>query len=339
MESGSSSSAHDDGYANITLKDTAIPAGYEDMVPEEDYAYYYLDKKIAKPKITKRFTPNIYQVYFNYGHKMQERMLYPEDDSYTEEEETKLQKFYDYVDKQGYELPEGLTKRRLMRFMYGNNFKPKDMWKNIEEHLDWISTARPFLINDEVKQLLDDGMMYLHGRDRCLRPVYYIQSEKITNSDASPDNIMLTAWFVTYFGLDNWCEDGKVENWCSVNDMADLSMRKLPLKFIGNLLKEFQKHLLCRGRQFVMLNVTFGIRAIWKMLSPFIDANTHARTAVTAESTHPFLKNMIHPSQLEERFGGESPDLDRYWPPRWLSDEYGVPEDMLAPKKSKTSKK
>jgi hypothetical protein len=339
MEGSSNKDVYDEDYSNITLKDTIIPEDVADSVPEEDYSYYYLDKRVAKPKIVKRFTPNIYNVYFNYGHKMQERMIFPDSEGYTEEEEEKLEKFNEFVEKKGYELPEGMTKRRLMRFLYGNNFKHKDIYKNINEHTEWISTAKPFLINDEVKELLDSGMMYIHGRDKCLRPIFFIQSEKITSSEASPENIMLTSWFVTYYGVDNMCETGKVENWVSVNDMANLSMRKLPLKFIGNLLKEFQKHLLCRGRKFCLLNVTFGIRAIWKMLSPFVDANTHLRTDVTADSTHQYLQSMVHPSQLEARFGGEAPDLERFWPPKYISNEFGVEESMLKPKKEKSPKK
>jgi len=310
-------------FGEIDIKDTIIPEHLADSIPKEDYPYYYMDKNVRMPEIAKKFTPNMEAIFFNYGHKKQERMIFPESEGYTDDEEEKYQKFEEYLTKNKYFLPETLTKRRKMRFLYGNNFNHKSTYKNILATLEFRHQNLPFLVNDEIKQLVDSGMMYIHGRDKCFRPIFIVQSAKITESTAQLDNILKAAYFVTFYGMENMCLPGKIENWISINDMGGLSIRKLPTKFIGKLLKSFQTHLKCRGRKFIMLNVTFGIRAIWKILSPFVDANTHLRTDVTKDSTHLYLQHMVHPSQLEERFGGEAPNLTQYWPPKYVSDEFG----------------
>ena len=310
-------------YADIKLEDTIITDDMVDQIPKEDWPYYYIDPNVKCPEIAKKFTPNIYTVFFNYGYKKPERMIFPESEGYTEEEEAKYQKFEDYLKKNKYHLPESLTKRRKMRFLYGNDFNNKATYKNILSTIEFRHEYLPIILNDEMKELIDSGMMYIHGRDKCFRPIYVIQAVKITEAKAELDNIMLAEFFVTFYGMENMTLPGKIENWVTINDMANLSMRKLPTKFISKVLKLFQAHLKCRGRQFIQLNVTFGVRAIWKMLSPFIDANTHLRSVVTKDSTHLYLEHMCHPSQVEERYGGSAPNVTQYWPPQYVSDEFG----------------
>jgi hypothetical protein len=47
------------------------------------------------------------------------------------------------------------------------------------------------------------------------------------------------------------------------------------------------------------------------------------KIAMTKDVTHEDLLDMVHPSQLEEKFGGEADNLTEFWPPRAISDEYG----------------
>lgn len=98
---------------------------------------------------------------------------------------------------------------------------------------------------------------------------------------------------------------------------------KLPKKFLGSMLTSFQTHLKCRGKKFVMLRVTFALRAAWKIFAPFLDANTKERTIMSKKGTHEYLQENIHSSQLEQKYGGEAPNLEKYWPPTAISSNYG----------------
>ena len=56
-------------------------------------------------------------------------------------------------------------------------------------------------------------------------------------------------------------------------------------------------------------------------LSKWITKNNldNFRLILSAENTHQTLQEMLHPSQLEKRYGGEADDLTSYWPPQFRS--------------------
>ena len=64
---------------------------------------------------------------------------------------------------------------------------------------------------------------------------------------------------------------GQVENWIFISDLGGLSLAKIPTKQLKKFMVEAQDHLKCRVRKFFYFNTTFGLRAIWALISPFID--------------------------------------------------------------------
>lgn len=79
----------------------------------------------------------------------------------------------------------------------------------------------------------------------------------------------------------------------------------------------------------MVLQVTLGIRMIWRTLSPFLDDRIKKKIMMTKDAHHPKIDEMIHPAQLEERYGGEAPNSTEFWPPQHISDEYGHDHDLI----------
>ena len=52
-----------------------------------------------------------------------------------------------------------------------------------------------------------------------------------------------------------------------------------------------------------------------KFLQTFVDEETNSRIVFADKPNPPELKGFIHISQLEQSFGGEAPNVTRYWPP------------------------
>lgn len=102
--------------------------------------------------------------------------------------------------------------------------------------------------------------------------------------------------------------------------------------------QEYQK---CRIRKFYFFNTTFGLRAIYALVSPFLDKVTKDKTQLKKEAYNDELLEFAHPSQIEEKYGGEAENLTEWWPPRCPSEEYDVdPAHLDIPKKTeKRSKK
>ena len=61
---------------------------------------------------------------------------------------------------------------------------------------------------------------------------------------------------------------------------------------------------------FFLVNVTFSIRAFYKIVSPFLDVKIKEKLIMAKESTHPKIFEVIHPSQVEKKYGGEADNLE-----------------------------
>jgi hypothetical protein len=57
-----------------------------------------------------------------------------------------------------------------------------------------------------------------------------------------------------------------------------------------------------------------------------IDSLTHKKIVIEKQSICPLLLEMVHLDQLEQKYGGNQPNLNHggFWPPSFPSEEYGV---------------
>ncbi|CAI2372731.1 unnamed protein product [Moneuplotes crassus] len=228
-------------------------------------------------------------------------------------------------------LPAEIDKRRCMRFLVTNQYKPKKAYQNIKNHLLWRDTMKPFILSVVHKKMLDVGYIYIHGRDKCLRPMCFSSMSVIEELGIEIEEVPRLNWLICFLLVDNFLRKGKVENWLFICDLAGLSFAKLPKSALKNIMTDYQEHLKCRMRLFFFFNVTFGLLAIWTMISPFLNKIIkHKIITKKADATDPALTSMAHPSQIEEKYCGEAPNVTKFWPPYCSSEEYGVLESSLS---------
>ena len=166
-------------------------------------------------------------------------------------------------------------------------------------------------------------MQYNHGRDRHFRPIIVFRAAELTGSKINHDEAIKASFYSSFYFIDRLCVPGKVENWNLILDLDSLAISKLPIKFMIKFIQLLQDHEKWRTKLFFVLNVTFGIRLVYRLLSPFIDEKIKENLKLSKDSTHPWMLEHIHPSQLEQKYGGDANNLDIFWPPRVISDEYG----------------
>ena len=123
--------------------------------------------------------------------------------------------------------------------------------------------------------------------------------------------------------MDTLLVPGKWENWQVILDLESLAVFKLPIKFSIKFLELSQEHEKWRTCCFFLVNVTFAIRAFYRIVSPFLDNKIKEKLIMSKDNTHPKILELIHPSQVEKKYGGEAENLECYWPPKYISDEYG----------------
>ena len=222
-----------------------------------------------------------------------------------------------------------MDKPNKLRFLQSNHYKYHKTVENIIEHIDFINNNIPPVLNKEATEILHRGLYYNHGRDRCFRPIMIFRSKIMTDSHIDFEEAINATFYSARYAITNLLAPGKVENWWLVIDLDNLALSKIPFKFNKRFLHLGQTHLKWRGRRVTLLNVTFGVRLLYKILSPFIDDRIKSKLTMCKENTHHDLQELIHPSQLERKYGGEAEDLEDYWPPRIISDEYGHDPNLI----------
>ena len=122
---------------------------------------------------------------------------------------------------------------------------------------------------------------------------------------------------------------GKVENIVNIIDVIDVSPTKIPIKQVIKIIGVVQKHYKCRVQKALCIGVGFGIKLIWKIISPFVDYKLREKVTLFGEKENNRLTEFIHPSQLEKRFGGLMENLTEFWPPKLGNSEYGYDPSLI----------
>ena len=210
-------------------------------------------------------------VILSLNKKSMERMIYPAEGPYTEYEEEKYQDLLDYFEKKGTSFPENITKRRALRFIWANRYNIKNSYKNILKHMDWREEMFPIILDDDMKKIINSGQYYIHGRDRHFRPILFTYFRKFIELDWDISKAFQVSWFINSYLVNNLLTHGKVENWIEVFNLGGLPISKIPITPIKNFFIEAQQHVKWRIARFYIFNVTWGIRAIYTMIGPFIE--------------------------------------------------------------------
>ena len=175
-----------------------------------------------------------------------------------------------------------------------------------------------------MKDLLDSGLYYIHGRDRSLRPITFFSPAVVLVKQFDINDAIIASHFVDQYMINYLMTPEKVENWNWVLDLGNLSFNSLPKKWILDFIKAFSHHYYSRARCNYMLNSSFAVRAIWNIVKVFVDPVTKSKMIIEGSNTHKSLQERVHPKQLQQQFGGEAPNVTVFWPPYSPSNEYGV---------------
>ena len=253
-----------------------------------------------------------------------QRLIYPSHEGYREVEIEKYEELEEYFEEHNIIIPKWVTKRMKMRNMQGNDFKVPVWAQKLVEHLEWRKEHLPIILNDTQKHILDSGLFYVHGRDRSLRPVTFFCPKIILEIEWELEESLLACHFVADYIIENMFVVGKIENWINVLDLAKLGFTSLPKKWIIHFIKHFSTHMFARTRWMFILNAGVAVSMMWSIVKIFVHHTTKSKLIFNKQSTDPKLQEMVHPSQLQQQYGGEAEDVTVFWPPYKASDEYGV---------------
>ena len=93
-----------------------------------------------------------------------------------------------------------VPKHIKLRFMVGVD-GPEQCYNELNDHLTWRQEALPAQVTSRTAQLLDSGFIYIHGRDRCFRPLLIINPLRldqlgIKDEDEKIEAVLNTTAFI-----------------------------------------------------------------------------------------------------------------------------------------------
>lgn len=176
-------------------------------------------------------------------------MIFPPYEGYRDFENEKYDEFVEYIETNEIEIPKWLTKRMLLRVLWGEEFKIKQSAEKLLEHLRWREETLPITMTDVMWDLIrDSGLFYTHGRDRSLRPISIFQPIVIVGKNIVLEDSLLACHYVADYIIEKIMVVGKVENWINILDLAKLGLTTLPKSWIIAFIKSFSKNTYARTK-------------------------------------------------------------------------------------------
>ena len=154
--------------------------------------------------------------------------------------------------------------------------------------------------------------MYCCGRDHKLRPVCVVNVQKLREIKPTEERLLRLVYYTQDKMMNDHFVRSKVETWVSIFDLANVSLTQIPMKQLKSLAKKLQLYFQsCMHKMFV-INSPWMVQGIWKMVKVFIDKDTASKIGIYGKNNwqQPLLET-VHPSELEEKYGGTKPNCDQ----------------------------
>lgn len=219
-----------------------------------------------------------------------------------------------------------------MRVFEGMEWKHKEGLKELRLHIDWIHETLPIMITEPMVELIESGTFYMYGRDRSLCPIMHLCPRPLTGLKLNVDEAIMATHFVAQYVKDHMMYAGKVENWLTIMDVDNMSVSALPKSWIFNFVKAFNHHYYQRNKGMFLMNISWGVNFMWKLVKPFIHHTTQQKLIFEKKSeSRRFLTSLdeklnekVYAKQLQKKYGGSAKNVTVFWPPRCPSNDFDV---------------
>ncbi len=93
-----------------------------------------------------------------------------------------LEKFDDFLAGKGVDMSKAKTAKRL-RFLHGYKFDHEATLEALQSQLKWEEDFLPPKLTDKSEEILNAGVIYLHGRDKNFRPFIVFNAHRLISLD------------------------------------------------------------------------------------------------------------------------------------------------------------
>ncbi|SCP04604.1 CRAL/TRIO domain-containing protein, putative [Plasmodium ovale] len=182
-----------------------------------------------------------------------------------------------------------------------NEFNYEKCYGDMVRHLEWRKENLP--VNyDDVKDILNNGYIYVHGRDKQMHPIIVINCKNFITANAK--DVLKVAYYWMEFIISKLFIEGKIEQWRVIIDLTSCGVLNIPL----GTLKDISRCLSCNYRsrlsKMLVLSAPLFVSGMWHMLKSIIPVVTQQKITITSSEIDKKLLDQVDLDQLEKKFGG-----------------------------------
>ena len=267
-------------------------------------------------------------IYYPNNPKKSLRLIFEktDPDEYLPHEKEAFEGFQKYFSENRIELPEYWTESETRKCIQATNF---NYYNTIEKMKSCINYKVPKKDFNSIRDILSSGIIYMHGLDCNYRPIIcIIVSRFVKLMDIYPiENFIYAIYFFINYLSKHIFIPGQVENWIMIADMSNVSFWKPPTKIL-KIFNFLQSKYLCRLCSLYIYGMNYVLTVCWKIVKKLIDERTAQKFNFISgqDDIKNFVLTKIHPSQLEQKFGGEAENVgeDLDFPFILPSNEYQI---------------
>jgi hypothetical protein len=206
-----------------------------------------------------------------------QRLMYYLDEEFTEEEKQSINEFFIHCKSSGNKIPEG--DNEILRNLYARGMDCKKAYDAITEMQAFRRDNFPWKVSPVVRSMLEQGIFYLQGRDRHLRPIVVIEAQKLISQKPLPEPEDVVSMCLIFFEfMTKYCLlPGTIENTIMIINCQNLSVWSMPYRMIKAVITTIQMCYKARSRAIFCLNAPTTFSAVWNVVKYVLDEITTAK--------------------------------------------------------------
>lgn len=274
-----------------------------------------------------RYWPKSNYIYTGTDKSIVRYIFYKIDFTNYELDQLKLFKKFINQKEPDLQLPSFFVDQELLRILLGCKFCLKKSFGGLLNAIKWRSENLALSYNSLFplcKDILNSGVMYLHGRDHRFRPLLVLNVAKLDLVKNNVYDYCNLLCFLLEFAIQKLMLPGQVENWVVITDLNNQGLSDLPIRSLGSIIKILQDNFRCRMIVNYVVNAPSSIYFMWSIIKKFVEEHTIKKIRIMKEGVPTEMSTHFAKSQYEKKYGGTSPDLEVYWPPCFPPGPYSI---------------
>ncbi|KAL7067841.1 CRAL/TRIO domain-containing protein [Cryptosporidium serpentis] len=203
---------------------------------------------------------------------------------------------------------------QALRFLYSAQF-------HLQKALDMMTANLNFRIEElpiyetDVKDDLQIGAIYWHGRDYKCRPMLIVRIDKMDLLEGDINRLQKLLCFCLEFFLRYLQVAGRVENWNVIIDLSGKGFTDLPIQALKSVISLVNTRYRMRLYRMFIVNCPIFLNLLSSALLSTLPGTSARKVRFVDGAYSDELLEMISPYQLEQRYGGKCPDVtENFYP-------------------------